>query len=30
LAELTADGELAAIEQEWLADKTGAPVISVG
>ncbi len=26
LAELKSSGELAAIEQTWLADKTGAPV----
>jgi polar amino acid transport system substrate-binding protein len=30
LATLKSDGTLAAIEQEWLSDKTGAPVISVG
>jgi len=30
LGTLKSDGTLAAIEQEWLSDKTGAPVISVG
>lgn len=30
LSTLKSDGTLAAIEQEWLSDKTGAPVISVG
>ena len=29
LATLTENGTLAAIEQEWLSDKTGAPVIAV-
>lgn len=29
LATLTSNGTLAAIEQEWLSDKTGAPVITV-
>jgi polar amino acid transport system substrate-binding protein len=30
LAALTESGDLAAIEREWLADATGAPVIEVG
>lgn len=30
LASLKSSGELASIEQQWLSDKTGAPVISVG
>lgn len=30
LASLKNSGELASIEQQWLSDKTGAPVISVG
>lgn len=30
LASLTANGSLADIEQQWLSDKTGAPVIAVG
>lgn len=30
LAALEADGTLDAIEQQWLSDNTGAPVISVG
>ena len=30
LAALTESGELASIEQQWLSDKTGAPVITVG
>jgi len=30
LATLKSDGTLAAIEQQWLSDKTGAPVIAVG
>lgn len=30
LATLTSSGELAAIVQQWLSDKTGAPVIAVG
>ncbi|MGA0879205.1 MAG: amino acid ABC transporter substrate-binding protein, partial [Ilumatobacteraceae bacterium] len=29
LATLSSNGTLAAIEQEWLSDKTGAPVITV-
>jgi polar amino acid transport system substrate-binding protein len=30
LATLKESGELASIEQQWLSDKTGAPVIAVG
>ena len=30
LASLKDSGELASIEQQWLSDKTGAPVIAVG
>lgn len=30
LATLKSNGSLASIEQQWLSDKTGAPVISVG
>ena len=30
LASLKESGELASIEQQWLSDKTGAPVITVG
>jgi polar amino acid transport system substrate-binding protein len=30
LAALKESGELAAIEQTWLSDKTSAPVISLG
>ena len=30
LATLEESGELASIEQQWLSDKTGAPVIAVG
>jgi polar amino acid transport system substrate-binding protein len=30
LATLKESGELASIEQQWLSDKTGAPVITVG